>query len=125
MNLKGELSNERIANRSIDETDVYGVVISGQYLVAQEIVPDQNLNVTRISLHLAKLATDMEIDVEIRPGHPEGQPLDEIITSKTLTGADLAQTYDWIDITFKDLKMLSDQTYWIVLRTKKGNRWNA
>lgn len=126
MKVKGDLSRERIANRSIDEADVYGVVVSNQYLVAQEVVPDQNLNITRISLHVAKLATDLEIELQIRPGHPEGQPLEEVIASKTLTGADLAQTYEWIDIDFSDLKMLSDKTYWIVLRTKKGEaNWHA
>ena len=91
LKITGDLSRERIANRSIDETDVYGVVISGQYLIAQEVVPTQNLNVTRISLHLAKLVTDLEVDIEIHPGHPEGQPLDEVIAGKTLTAADLAQ----------------------------------
>lgn len=124
--IKGDLSRERIANRSIDESDVYGVVISGQYLIAQEIVPTQNLNVTRIGLHMAKLATDLEIVVEIRPGHPEGQPLDEIIRTKTLTGADLAQTYDWIDLKFRDLTLMADTPYWLVMKAKKGEaNWHA
>jgi hypothetical protein len=126
MKIAGELSRERIANRCIDESDVYGVVVSGQYLVAQEIVPTQNLNITRISIHAAKLVTDLEIVVELHPGHPEGQPLEEVIVSKKLTGSDLAQTYDWIDIEFKDLRLLSDQSYWLVLRTKKGEaNWHA
>jgi hypothetical protein len=126
MKVAGELSRERIANRCIDEADVYGVVISNQYVVGQEIIPTQNLNVTRISIHIAKLATDLEIVVEIHPGHPEGQPLEEVLASKTLTSSDLMQTYEWIDIKFKDLKLLSDQTYWLVLRTKKGEaNWHA
>jgi hypothetical protein len=126
MNIAGDLSRERIANRCIDESDVYGVVISGQYLVGQEIIPNQNLNITRLSFHAAKLTTDMEIDVEIHPGHPEGQPLEEVIAKQTLTGSDLAQTYNWVDIEFKDLKLLSDQNYWVVLRTKKGEaNWHA
>lgn len=126
MKISGELSRERIANRCIDESDVYGVVISGQYIVGQEIIPTQNLNVTRISIHAAKLVSDIEMVVEIRPGHPEGQPLEEVIVSKKLTGNDLTQTYDWVDIEFKDLKLLSDQTYWLVLQTKKGEaNWHA
>ncbi len=126
MNIMGELSSERIANKCIDETDVYGVVVSGQYMVAQEILPTQNLNVTRISLHLAKLVNDLEIEVEIHPGDPDGRPLDEIITSKTLTGADLTQTYEWVDISFDNLRMLADNTYWLLLRTKKGEaNWHA
>jgi len=126
MKIEGELSRERIANRCIDESDVYGVVISSQYLVAQEIIPTQNLNVTRISLHLAKLTTDLEIVVEIHPGHEEGQPLEDILTSKTLTSSDLDQTYGWVDIAFDDLRMLSEKTYWVVLRTKKGEaNWHA
>ncbi len=126
MKITGELSRERIANRSIDESDVYGVVISSQYLIAQEIIPTQNLNVTRISLHMAKLMTDLEIEVEIHPGHPEGQPLDEVIVSKTLSGQDLAQTYDWVDIKFDDLTLMADNPYWVVLRAKKGEaNWHA
>ncbi|WP_455392322.1 hypothetical protein [[Eubacterium] cellulosolvens] len=126
LKIKGDLSRERIANRCIDETDVYGVVISSQYLIAQEIVPTQNLNVSRISLHMAKLTTDLEIAFELRPGHPEGQPLDEVIRSKTLTGADLAQTYDWIDLNFRDLTLMQDTPYWILLKAKKGEaNWHA
>lgn len=126
LKIKGDLSRERIANRSIDESDVYGVVISSQYLIAQEIIPTQNLNVTRLSLHMAKLVNDIEIDVEIRPGHPEGQPLDEVIASKTLTGPDLVQTYDWIDIKFNDLTLMADTNYWVVLKAKKGEaNWHA
>jgi hypothetical protein len=126
LKVRGDLSRERIANRSIDESDVYGVVISGQYLIAQEIVPTQNLNVTRISLHLARLTTDLEIDVEIRPGHPESQPLDEVIKTKTLSGKELAQTYEWVDIEFTDLTLMADQSYWVVLKSKKGEaNWHA
>ena len=126
LNIRGDLSRERIANRSIDETDVYGVVISTQYLIAQEIVPTQNLNVSRISLHLAKLATDTEIEVQIRPGHPEGQPLAEIIRSRVLSGMDLQQTYEWIDINYRDLTFMTEKPYWIVIRAKKGEaNWHA
>jgi hypothetical protein len=126
MKIKGDLSRERIANRSIDETDVYGVVVSGQYLIAQEIVPTQNLNVSRLSLHLAKLTSDLEMDIEIHPGHPEGQPLDEVIKTKTMTGADLAQTYDWVDIKFDDLTLMADKSYWVVLKVRKGEtNWHA
>jgi hypothetical protein len=126
MKIAGELSRERIANRCIDESDVYGVVVSGQYLVAQEIIPAQNLNVTRISIHAAKLVQDTDIEVELREGHPDGQPLEEVIASKRLAGGDLSQTYDWVNIEFKDLKLLSDQPYWLVLKTKKGEaNWHA
>ncbi len=126
LKIAGELSRERIANRCIDESGAYSVVISSQYLVAQEIIPTQNLNVTRISLHAAKLVQDLEIEMELRPGHPDGQPLEEVIVSKKLTGSDLAQTYGWIDIYFKDLRLLSDNSYWLVLKTKKGEaNWHA
>ena len=126
LKIAGDLSRERIANRCIDESDVYGVVVSSQYLVAQEIIPTQNLNVTRISIHTAKLVQDLEIEVELRTGHPDGRPLDEVIASKKLTGADLSQTYDWVDIIFKDLRLLSDNSYWLLLKTKKGEaNWHA
>jgi hypothetical protein len=126
MKIEGDLSRERIANRSIDESDVYGVVISSQYLIGQEITPTQNMSISRISLHMAKLTSDLEIEVQIRPGHPDGQPLDEVIRSKTLSGSDLQQTYEWIDIRFRDLTFMADTPYWLLLRAKKGEaNWHA
>ena len=125
LKVKGDLSRERIALISAYDEDVHGVTASTRYLVAQQIISDKVLTVSRIGLHISKPEGDVEMQVEIRPDHLD-VPLDDIIARSTLKGEDIKRRYSWVDVTFDNLVLKPDTKYWILLNVIKGKaNWHA
>jgi len=125
LRLKGDLSRERVAVHCSNTWDVKGIIASSRYLVSQALTPDINLEVTKMALRLAKVESDTEVTIEISPDH-EGQPMQEVIASASLGPSDIPATRGWVDIKFERLNMLRGNTYWIILRTKKGQvEWHT
>lgn len=141
MQLYENFTNERLANHCIDERDVHGVMVSSEYLVAQQFKAERNLQLTKISLNLAKLDHDTELDLELwRYVNNSGKGEDgtsessqdaesvarELIAYSLVPVRELTETYSWLDITFENIILISDSDYWLVLRTKKGQlNWHA
>jgi hypothetical protein len=137
----GNLTNERLANRCIDERDVYGVMVSPEYLVAQRFKIERSIHVTRISLNVAALDPDTELDLEIwqfnnssnvdnnvtnSPVLSDTGSTIELVATSSISTRELTENYSWVDVKFNKVILIQDLHYWIVLRTKKGQlNWHA
>ncbi len=139
--IEGNLTNERLANRCIDEREVYGVMASPEYLVAQQFKVERNLHVTRVSLNVAVLDPDTELDLEIwqynntsnvdnravnEPAIGDTSSTNELVVTAPLPIRELTEKYSWVDIKFNKAILMQGSYYWLVLRTKKGQlNWHA
>ncbi len=120
MRLSGEFTQLRIANRSIDEADIHGVMISPEHMVAQEFKPEYDIVVPRISLHLMKIEPNTVVEVQLRGGRG-GKPIEDVIASKILEQKLLPEEeYDWIDVLFSNVRLTEDVSYWIVIKAEEG-----
>ncbi|MEM3341189.1 MAG: hypothetical protein QW728_00700 [Thermoplasmata archaeon] len=115
----GSFGTERLGLRSDDTSDCFGVIVSGQYIVAQEFKPTQIMSLTRIQFHLMKLHPDTELIVEIQESSGQ-QPSGDPLASVTVEAGELPSQYKWIDVYFKDVTLREKQSYWIVMKTRKG-----
>jgi hypothetical protein len=143
LKIDDRLTNERMAICSVNELNMHGVMISPEYIVAQEFKIDRYLPITRVSLNLTKVKDDTElrlelwlVDENIKNGNfvkandqdlkVEGNILTELITSAPISAADLNDNYSWVDIQVQKIILKPDACYWLVLRPVKGEAlWHA
>ncbi len=125
LRIEGNLSDERIGIISGDEEDVYGVTVSTQYTVAQQIKTERVMSVSRIALHLSKPDKNAELEVEIREDYMDTPSLD-IVDKASVDGGDIKKEYSWVEIEFENLVLKPDSSYWILVKAKKGKvHWHA
>jgi hypothetical protein len=119
LKLSGRFSKERIGLKCSDTTDNFGVLSSGEFQVAQKIIPPTNLNVTRIALHISKLDVTAIADIEIRADFNDN-PHTEIIASVQLESDAIPTGYEWVDVKFENLTLPAHKPYWLLIKTRQG-----
>jgi hypothetical protein len=141
--IRNKLTNERVGVNCVNENNIHCLMISNEYIAAQEVIVDRYLPITRISLNLAKIKEDTELKFEIwslndnlnndklvvaqnKVYKIEGNVLGDLFTSAVIGASDLKDTYSWVDINIDKIILKPGTSYWLILRSIKGQAyWHA